>query len=139
MVGNWNYLWFVLCSWKSNSTQLWFSDTNYHDNDGDEGQAIDQVYGGVHSNASRAGIFHDNDMQPKYSFTGSPNYLTHYHFQDAEYSAYMFIFGVDSTLWLTGLADSCGLFASGSNAYRRINNVSRPYAEFVGSRTIIVT
>ena len=49
----------------------------------------------------------------------------------------MFIFGVDSTLWLTGLADSCGLFACSSNAYRRINNVSRPYAEFVGSRTII--
>ena len=51
---------------------MWFSDTNYHRNDGDDGQAIDQVYGCVHAYASWAGIFYDEDMQPKYAGTGSP-------------------------------------------------------------------
>lgn len=49
----------------------------------------------------------------------------------------MFIFGYSSPLWLFYNVDACGLFSCGSNVWRQINNGAYPYAEYVGSRTII--
>ena len=49
----------------------------------------------------------------------------------------MFIFGYSSPLWLFYDIDACGLFSCGSNIWRQINSRAYPYAEFVGSRTII--
>ena len=49
----------------------------------------------------------------------------------------MFIFSGDSTLWLIGKADACGLFASGSNAYHDNYGVYYSYGKEVGSHTII--
>ena len=48
--------------------------TYYHHNDGDGGRAVDVVYGGVYRHDYWVGIFYDEDMQPKYAGTGSPNY-----------------------------------------------------------------
>ena len=51
---------------------MWFSDTNYHNNDGDNGQAIDYVYGCAWTSGNMGGIFHVNDLLPKYAHAGSP-------------------------------------------------------------------
>lgn len=48
----------------------------------------------------------------------------------------MFIYGGSSPLWLIN-DNGCGLFGSGSNAYRSPNGGKYAYAEYVGSRTII--
>ena len=48
----------------------------------------------------------------------------------------MFIYGGSSPAWLIS-ASGCGIFGSGSNAYRSPNGGKYAYAEFVGSRTII--
>ena len=48
----------------------------------------------------------------------------------------MFIYGCSSPAWLIS-ASGCGIFGSGSNAYRSPNGGKYAYAEFVGSRTII--
>ena len=51
---------------------MWFSDTNYHNNDGDNGQAIDYVYGSAWTGGTKSGIFHDNDIVVTHIQTGSP-------------------------------------------------------------------
>ena len=48
----------------------------------------------------------------------------------------MFIYGGSSPRWLIN-DNGCGLFGSGSNAYRSPNGGKYAYAEYVGSRTII--
>lgn len=48
----------------------------------------------------------------------------------------MFIYGCSSPNWLIS-ASGCGIFGSGSNAYRSPNGGKYAYAEYVGSRTII--
>ena len=64
--------------------------------------------------------------------------ISDYHIQDELYSGYMFLFGGSSPLWIVGdNLSGCGIFAGGCNVFRLINNGKRPYAEFVGSRTII--
>ena len=52
---------------------MWFSDTNYHNNDGDGGTAVDFVYGCVSRyNSTWGGIFHVNDVGPLSVEVGSP-------------------------------------------------------------------
>ena len=46
--------------------------TNYHHNDGDDGRAVDHVYGGVDRQGFGCGIFYDEDMVALYDETGSP-------------------------------------------------------------------
>ena len=53
---------------------MWFSDTNYHNNDGDGGRAVDVVYGSAPRSVHWSGIFYDEDMVAIYDETGSPNY-----------------------------------------------------------------
>lgn len=45
----------------------------------------------------------------------------------------MFIYGGSSPTWLIS-ASGCGIFGSGSNAYRSPNGGKYAYAEYVGSR-----
>lgn len=46
---------------------------NYHHNDGDKGEDVNQVYGGVQGYGSWDGIFYDEDMVSMYHETGSTN------------------------------------------------------------------
>lgn len=46
---------------------------NYHDCNGDEGKAVDDVFGCNYEHRNDAGIFHDNDIIARHNLTGSTN------------------------------------------------------------------